>query len=284
MANWHAAALEHVPAEPMSHSQTADHIAQVPPSALTDSATCLAGFNDTTTCFGIHSHAQYVNWKQGITFSSNADNEVTTSSSALLHKKTYSFESVIPDYILSRRASDMLEIMGFSSYPDPMIPKDPTSPASMQDSLARNRKTLALMDEVAQRYGRHSSGPCKGQYRKQALAVEYASRFEHPQHAQHQQEHTCMYFQLLKSYPWMLGALWYEPTYCYSNWAGGKGSLYYKWRSDEKTHQAPTANMQTWGSFSYSPPAASGHNASSHAHNLTDTLAKLSLKSVHLHK
>lgn len=163
-----------------------------------------AGFDDTRTRFGIHSHVQFVDWKQGITFSSDNNNELTTS----VHNKIFSFENVIPDYILTKRASDMLEIMGFSSYPAPMTPKDPSSNSSMQDSLARNRTTLELMDKVAQRYGKHTNGHFKGQYKKQALAVEYTSAFNYPEQIQYQQEHTHIYLTMLKSYPWMLGTLW----------------------------------------------------------------------------
>ena len=217
---------------------------------------------------------QYVDWKQGITFSEDVNNELTAS----VHHKTYHFKDVIPDYILSKRASDMLEIMGFSSYPEPMTPKEPSSVASMQESLSRNCKTLELMDKVVQRYGKHTSGPFRGQYKKQALAVEYGSAFDYPEHIQHQQQHTHMYLDLLKAYPWMLGALWYEPTYCYSNWAGGKASLYYRWTADGKSHEAPTATMTTWGSYAHSPSgAAKSHNASEHTHALTSTLAKLGI-------
>lgn len=214
-----------------------------------------------------------MDWKQGITFSSDNNNELTTS----VHNNIFSFENVIPDYILTKRASDMLEIMGFSSYPAPMTPKDPSSNSSMQDSLARNRTTLELMDKVAQRYGKHTNGHFKGQYKKQALAVEYTSAFNYPEQIQYQQEHTHIYLTMLKSYPWMLGTLWYEPTYCYSNWAGGKASLYYRWTSDDKTHEAPTANMITWGSYAHSPAGAIGLHSSSHRHNLANTLAKLTI-------
>lgn len=234
-----------------------------------------AGYDATATRFGLHSHGQYVDWKQGIVFSDNPDDELTCSTKGVTH----TFEHVIPSHLLQLKASDMLDIMGFSSYPDPMRPADPSSISSMQDTLGRLRKTLGLMDHIAQRYGKHTSGPFTGQYKKQALAVEYATHFKHPEETAHQQQHTQMYFEVMKSYPWVLGALWYEPTYCFCNWEGGQGSLYHGWANGAERHEAPTAALATWGSFAHSPGAASPGLAEGrrlHSH-LGHALAKLSL-------
>ena len=230
-----------------------------------------AGLDDSTTRFGLHSHVQYVDWKNSIVYTPNTDNELTLD----FQGTTYSYAGVIPTYILDLRAADMLEIMGFSSYPEPMAPAG-SSRASLQATFQRLRKTLNLMDEVAKRHGKHTSGPWAGQYKKQALVVEYASEFAHPEQLAAQQQHTHMFFDILRSYPWMLGALWYEPTYCYSNWAGGKGSLYHKWSDAGMTHQAPTPTMITWGSYAHSPPVGQPHTLASQ-HALTTVLHRLSL-------
>ena len=233
-----------------------------------------AGMDDSTTRFGLHSHVQYVDWKNGIVYKPDTDNELKLG----VQGTTYNYAGVIPSYILDLRAADMLDIMGFSSYPEPMAPAS-FSFDSLQATFGRLRKTLDLMDEVAKLYGKHTSGPWAGQYKKQALAVEYASEFAHPEQAAAQQQHTHMCLQILKSYPWMLGALWYEPTYCCSNWAGGKGSLYHKWSSADLTHQAPTPTMTTWGSYAHSPPASQTPIVShSSMKALTNVLHKVSLQ------
>lgn len=166
------------------------------------------------------------------------------------------FDGVIPDNILNLRAADMLDIMGFSSYPTPTRPEDVSSTASLNSTFDAVRHTLSPMDTVVSRYGKHTSGPFAGQYRKQGLAVEYASDFLYPQELQAQQQHTRIYFQLLQTRPWFLGALWWEPTWTYTNFQGGSASLYHKWSSGANgtnTNQAPTSTLAYWGSFAESP-------------------------------
>lgn len=231
--------------------------------------------DDSTTRFGLHSHVQYIDWKNGIVYKPDTDNELTHDCQGA----TYNYAGVIPTYILDLRAADMLDIMGFSSYPEPMAPADFSSDA-LQATFDRLRKTLNLMNEVAERHGKHTSGPWAGQYKKQALVVEYASKFAYPEQSTAQQQHTHMFLQILRSYPWMLGALWYEPTYCCSNWAGGKGSLYHKWFSAGLTHQAPTCTMTTSGSYAHSPPVDQTVTVSNHVsmEALTTVLHNVSLQ------
>ena len=180
------------------------------------------GFNASGTRFGLHSHGQYVDFKQGIVYNTDPTNELTANSNNII----CNFTGVIPDDILNLRASDMLDVMAFSSYPNPVTPTNPSSYSSMQATFSRLRTTLGLMNEVALRYGKFSSGPYAGQYIKQGLAIEYASVFSYPSQVAYQQQHTQIFFHTIQAYPWFLGALWFEPTYVYNNWESGDASLY----------------------------------------------------------
>ena len=210
-----------------------------------------AGFNASGTRFGLHSHGQYIDFKQSIVYSTDPLNEISVSSNNI----TCDFTGVIPSDILTLRASEMLDIMAFSSYPNPITPAFPFTTSSMQATFAQLRTTLGLMNQVALRYGKFTSGPYTDQYIKQGLAIEYASAFSYPDEVEYQQQHTQLYFDTLKAYPWFLGALWFEPTYTYNNWEGGMGSLYHKWNSSntEQTPEAPYAMLTTWASFAQSP-------------------------------
>ena len=208
-----------------------------------------AGFDNTRTRFGLHSHGQYIDWKQSVVYSTNPNLETLFSNNGT----TCNFNQVIPANILNRRAADMLDIMGFSSYADPMAPVDPNSLASLQATFDRLNVTLNLMNQVAQRYGAYHAGPFAGQSVKQGLGVEYASTFVYPAQTAAQQTHTQIYLQTLRTYPWFLGALWWEPTYTYNNWEGGNATLFHRWTAGSQTNLAPTATLQTWGSFAHSP-------------------------------
>ena len=131
----------------------------------------------------------------------------------------YTFTDVIPEYLLKLRASDLLDIMGFSSYPEPVRPDD-MSDGSIQATFGRLNTTLGLMDKVAQKYGKFDRGRFAGQYVKQCLAVEYATAFQYPDQISFQQLSTQLYFGILKAYPWVLGSLWYEPTYANAIYEG----------------------------------------------------------------
>ena len=210
-----------------------------------------AGFQPAATRFGLHSHVQYIDFKQSIVYSKDPDNERSVLDDGI----RYNFSGIIPDGILNLRASDVLDIMGFSSYPLPGTPTEPSSPSSQEATFDRLHKTLSLMDQVAQRYGKFGSGPYAGQFVKQGLAVEYASKFAFPDQIPYQQQHTALYFKSLQAYPWVLGALWWEPTYCVSNFEGGRASLYHVLYVGNQSNAAPTATMVTWGSFANTPDA-----------------------------
>ena len=67
-----------------------------------------AGGNVAATRYGLHSHGQYIDFKQSVVYSSSPDNEVTVSYDGV----ACDFTGIIPDNILSLRASDLLNIMG----------------------------------------------------------------------------------------------------------------------------------------------------------------------------
>lgn len=212
-----------------------------------------AGFDSALTRYGLHSQQKYVDWKQSLVYNTtNPDLELAVS----VNGTNCSFEGVIPQNILTVRAADRLDIMGFSSYPSPTRPNNVSSTRALNETFHAVRQTLSLMDEVVSRYGRYTEGPFLGQYRKQGLAVEYASEFSYPDELQYQQQHTKMYFDVLQSRPYFLGALWWEPTYAFNNWNGGSASLYHKWTSgafNNDTNEAPTSTLAYWGSFARSP-------------------------------
>ena len=92
------------------------------------------------------------------------------------------FLGISSDQILDLCASDLLDIMGCSSYPAPPgLLKPHRHPNFQQATLPWLRMTLdepvckTQMNQVAQRYGRFGGGPYAGQFMKQGLAVEYDS-------------------------------------------------------------------------------------------------------------
>ena len=163
---------------------------------------------------------------------------------------TCNYTGVIPDYLLDLKASDLLNIMGFSCYPP--RPSDITDASSQLESFSQLSNTLSMMNQVALRYGTFSSGPYASQYVKQGFCVEYASQYHYPDETVYQQQHTELFFNITQAFPWWLGANWWEPTYVYNDWYGGEGSLYYGWSANGSTNEAPTPTLATWGSFARS--------------------------------
>lgn len=144
------------------------------------------------------------------------------------------------------RADDMLDIMGWSGPSDPMAPSDPNSDAALQATLDGLRANLAMLDTRIPAYGLYTSGPFAGQWRKQALIAAYASHYTAAQ-VPAQVRHTQMFFNLAKSRPWFLGALWWEPTACFSAWEKGDGLLYKGAVRNGNTVATPTATLTAWG-------------------------------------
>lgn len=204
-----------------------------------------SGFSTATTRYGLHSHVQYVQWKEACVHGPNpsSQTELKDSSGATCSS------SVIPRTILSQNASEMLSIMGFSSYPDPMTPSDIDSEPSMADTLTRLTKTLTQLQGYAEAYGTYTEGPWAGQYKLQGLGVEYATSFTYQQIPQ-EQSLTELMWKTVKPFSAFMGMLWYEPWYCYSDWEGGRGTLCH---TLDGNSEAPTNTMKTFGAAAISP-------------------------------
>lgn len=204
-----------------------------------------SGLSTATIRYGLHSHVQYVQRKEACVHGPNpsSQTELKDTSGATCSN------SVIPQNILSQNASEMLTIMGFSSYPDPMTPVDINSESSMADTLTRLIKTLTQLQGYAEAYGKYTDGPWAGQYKLQGLGVEYATSFTDEQIPQ-EQSLTKLMWKTVKSFSAFMGILWYEPWYCYSDWEGGKGTLCH---TLDGNGEAPTNTMRTWGAAAVSP-------------------------------
>ena len=208
-----------------------------------------AGFSTEAVRYGLHSHGQYVQWKEGFVHGpdqhSQSDLRDTSGASC-------PGPNIIPSSILAQNASEMLTIMGFSAYPDPMTPTDINSASSQNATLDRLRKTLDQMQGYAEAYGRYTDGPFKGQWKLQGFGVEYATAFEYKNTAQEQQL-TEMMWETVKGYSSFLGMLWWEPWYCYNDWEGGKATLCHILPKNGETGEAPTELLKTWGKAAVSP-------------------------------
>ena len=204
-----------------------------------------SGFSTASTRYGLHSHVQYVQWKESCVHGPNPSSQTELKDSSGVTCSN----SVIPSNILSQNASEMLTIMGFSSYPDPMTPVDINSESSMAGSLTRLTKPLTQLQGYAEAYGKYTDGPWVGQYKLQGLGVEYATSFTNEQIPQ-EQSLTKLMWKTVKAFSAFMGILWYEPWYCYSDWEGGKGTLC---RALDGNSEAPTNTMKTWGAAAVSP-------------------------------
>lgn len=108
-----------------------------------DEAITASGYSTATNRYGLHSHGQYVQWKEACVHGPNPLSQTELNDSS----GTTCSNSVIPRNILSQNASEMLTIMGFSAYPDPMTPVDINSNSSMADTLTVSPK-LSLSCKV----------------------------------------------------------------------------------------------------------------------------------------
>ena len=155
--------------------------------------------------------------------------------------------TAVPASLRKLRLCDLVDIMGFSFYPDPPPSGTPTAFAA---SLKQMTDDLAYFSTILPRYGRA----------KQCLVIEFgvptdkSVGFDVPR----QQQFVKAFFQALAPYPWTLGALWWEPAYARNNWSHDEGSLYRvtAWDTRRQDYPAfkPVATIRTWGSFA-APPA-----------------------------
>lgn len=168
-------------------------------------AIAAAGFKIDNVRYGLHSHGQYVQWKEGVVHGVSPPSESVLLNAA---GNKCPGGQVIPADILAKNASEMLTIAGFSAYPDPMRPTDINSTASMEATLDRLKKTLTQIQADAERYGKYDSGPFKGQYKLQSLGVEYGTSYA-PDEVDAQIAHTQLMWSAVKRFPSFLGMLWY---------------------------------------------------------------------------
>ena len=208
-----------------------------------------AGFSTEAVRYGLHSHGQYVQWKEGSVHGPNQH-----SQSELKDSKGNPCPGTnpIPSDILAQNATELLTIMGFSAYPDPMTPTDVNSPSSQNATLDRLRKTLNQMQGYAEAAGKHTEGPFKGQWKLQGFGVEYATAFRYEQTSQ-EQELTETMWETAKSYSSFLGMLWWEPWYCNNNWMGGQATLCRFSIDKKESTMTPTQLLKTWGAAAVSP-------------------------------
>ena len=209
-----------------------------------------AGFPTDTTRYGLHSHAQYVQWKEAFVHGpdQHSQSDLVDSSHA-----SCSGQSPIPADILAQNVTTMLTIMGFSAYPDPMTPTDINSASSQGATLDRLTATLKQMQGYSDAWGKHTDGPFAGQYKLQGLGVEYGTTYTYDQIAQ-EVALTELMFKTVKQFSAFLGLLWYEAWYCYGDWEGGNAALCHRITDDPNiTGEAPTDTVKTWGAAAVSP-------------------------------
>ena len=207
-----------------------------------------AGYSNATVRYGLHSHGQYVQWKEETVHSPKQLSQTDLKDSS---GKTCTGEPAIPADILAQNVSTMLTIAGFSAYPDPMTPTDINSADAQKATLNRLTETLTQIQGYAEAYGKYDSGPFAGQHKLQSFGVEYATSFSADEILQ-QQTHTELMWKTVKGFENFLGMMWWEPWYCYNHWEGGKATLC-KTGTWEENSETPTDTLKTWGKAAVSP-------------------------------
>ena len=209
-----------------------------------------AGFPTDTTRYGLHSHGQYVQWKESLV---HGPNQLSQSDLMDFNKANCSGQSPIPANLLAQNITTMLTIMGFSAYNDPMTPIDINSLSSQNATLDRTRTTLTQLQAYSDAWGKATDGPFAGQYKLQSLGVEYGTSFTYEQNPQ-QLSLTEMTIRTVKQFPAFLGLLWYEAWYCFGDWERGDAALCHRVTDDSKiTGEAPTETLRMWGAAAVSP-------------------------------
>lgn len=206
-----------------------------------------AGFSIDSVRYGLHSHGQYVQWKESMVHGPNRRSQTELKKS---DGSPCSGPNPIPSDLLAMDVAEELTIAGFSAYPDPMRPDNINSEASLRNTLGRLKDTLTQIQ-----------GYTKEFTKLQALGVEYATHFKFSEDAQQneipqQQKHTDMMWKLVKSFPSCLGMMWWEPWYCNNNWEGGEATmchLSFGPKGSGKMGEVPTNIMKTWGAAAVSP-------------------------------
>ena len=98
-----------------------------------DEAIITAGFSPSIICYGLHSHGQYVQWKEAVVHGPNQGNQT---------------------HLVNSAGENLLTIMGFSAYFNPMTPIDINSASSQAATLDRLTTTLKQMQGYSEAYGK----------------------------------------------------------------------------------------------------------------------------------
>ncbi|MBA3706503.1 MAG: glycosyl hydrolase 53 family protein, partial [Bacteroidetes bacterium] len=157
--------------------------------------------------------------------------------------------TAVPANIRNLNLRDMVDIMGFSYYPP--LPTTSTQ-ADFDKSNLQLTDDMNYMDPLIKNYGIYTSGPFIGQYKKQALVVEYAAGTDASIGCDEARQKLFVadFFKKLSSYGSTMGALWWEPTYGNNNWYHDEGSLYRHtvWNSTTNTWAKlrPLDLIKTW--------------------------------------
>lgn len=155
--------------------------------------------------------------------------------------KAIGLNTAVPAALRNIKLSSLVDIMGFSVYPPEVTD---SSEASLNQSMSQLKGDLEYFDPFIKAFGRYTGGPFKGQWKKQALAVE----FGHNNGAI-----VPKFFDTMAPYEWMMGGLWWEPAYGNNNWSGSQGSLYRRgtWNTQTNIWQrlTPVPWLKTWGSY-----------------------------------
>ena len=207
-----------------------------------------AGFSIDTVRYGLHSHGQYVQWKESVVHGPNRASQIKLAKS---NGSPCDGPSPIPADLLAMDAAEMLTVAGFSAYPDPMRPADINSTSSQLATLSRFNDTLTQLQGYSHIYGKYTSGPFRGQNKLQALGVEYATQYQWPEEIPQQQAHTELMWKTAKKFSaTFMGMMWWEPTYFVNDWEGGQATL---WHHVGNDGGAPTDTLKTWGKAAVSP-------------------------------
>ena len=207
-------------------------------------AIAAANLSAANVRYGLHSHGQYVDWKEGIVHGPSPGNQTSHTTPS---GKVCDFGLIIPTDILAQNASKILTIMGFSAYPDPMTPTEINSDASIDATLSRLNKTLTKLQSYADAYAKQN-------VTLRAFGVEYGTGYSYAKHEiLQQQRHTARMWELVKRFPSLLGIMWYEPWYCLSDWEGGMAALCHTIWNGHSAAEAPTDTLKTWGGAAVSP-------------------------------
>jgi len=208
------------------------------------------GFDRALTRFAVHTTGNPFRCRN--TFNHIFNNHPDAESVYYDRDRPRGVVEAVPESLRRIRLADLVDVMGFSCYPQ--LPKDGSRKAFDQ-SLLQLAGDLKYLQPGIERYGRYDSGPFSGEFRKQVLVVEFAAgtQADIGVDVPRQQKFISQFFRRLAAYPWTLGAIWWEPGYANNNWYHDEGSLFRRSAWDQSrqiwTTFMPIQTVHTWASF-----------------------------------